>query len=597
MVAACIHNSCNHPFYHVYTKQNLLQSAKKASAVKKFHYCILLVFTIIFFSCKSFPDKPSTLTSSLTTISTPDLSSINDRAAIEELIESGYPTSIEKAINYARNSKNLSRDDKAAYIYAALETMRVVYPLTNVPVESEISGTQSHPIVKAITAIRMGRAATITETNPFYDFLISLSIFRTDNLDTSKQVILAIDRFRVTKKSSAVIELASGILSERKKAFKDAEKYYFAASSISAECYPALFGMARVRLELGNITGTFEALSILEPSYGSFLEWKKLKGITLFKAGLFDEALPIITKSISEEPYSTDLLLMRATILYEKGLYRQVQPLLDAFGTVKPNDKEYLLLRAKNLAYGLNRREEGLTILRKALLQHPSDKQIETELAYILSLGNSEEISESGKLANKLYANDPANKIAFAILIEEDVKQKNWKQAEARIERMRSADPAWENHSLLYKVYHEVGRIEEANNEANAWFAENPNNEDAIRTMARILIFEKKDIKKATNIIQKALSQGGSLKFRSDLYYLSSFYQNSDEAIISALRSSLVENIENIEALTALYDIYFRTGDYKQARFYLKLAIQLSPSDNNLIRKRNELMLKGIAFP
>jgi len=55
------------------------------------------------------------------------------------------------------------------------------------------------------------------------------------------------------------------------------------------------------------------------------------------------------------------------------------------------------------------------------------------------------------------------------------------------------------------------------------------------------------------------------------------------------LRSALVENADNSEALAAVSDIQVRRKDYAKARFYLKQAIAISPDDPTLAARQAQL--------
>ncbi|MCX7023790.1 MAG: tetratricopeptide repeat protein [Spirochaetes bacterium] len=520
-----------------------------------------------------------------------------ERAGIERLIERGEPSSLAKAVELARSSARLPKDDGAAYAYAAFETVRVVYPMTVVSPSAESPAPQSHPIVSAIGAIRMGKLDAVPAGVPFMDFLVVLSVFRSDSPETARVAVLAAERFRVTGNPSTVVELAMGLVNERKEDFVAADGFFTAAYVVSNECYPALFGSARVRLRIPDAEGALAALALLEPSFGSTLEWRKLEGAALYRASRFEEALPVVTNALTEDPFASDLILMRADMLYRMGLYRQAQPLLDAYANVRPNDRDFLLLRARNYYPGLKKRDEALRTLRKAASLYPGDRDIESELSLVLSAGTQEERAEALVMAARMFATDPANATALSILLDEDVRLRDWASAAARIDRLRAADPSWKDRAQAFAAYHKAGRIAEAAAEAEAWFAEEPGGEGAIAAMARVLVLDRKDRKAAAELISKSLAAGGSPGFRSELLYLQSFLQSGEDATIATLRSSLIENIENLEALTALYDIFYRKGDYKQARFYLKLALSLEPGDTELARRRNELMLKGVALP
>ncbi len=522
---------------------------------------------------------------------------VAERSEIERLIERGAPSTLAEAVRLSRESKLLAKDDAAAYAYAAYETIRVVYPELSAPADQDAPPSQSHPVAKAIAAVRMGRPDAIESQGPFFDFLATLAAFRADGESAMRAVERAAERFRAFGASSAVAELAMGVVAERRSDYGAAERAFTAAYQASTECYPALFGLARVKLGLRDAGGSLDVLSILEKEFGQAIAWRTLKARALHLAGRYDEALPVATDALAQDPYAYELVLIRADILYRQGLYRQAQPLLDAYANVRPNDRAFLLLRARNYHYGLDRRDDAVKTLRKAASLYPGDAEIESELAAALAKGSREERTEALALAARLFATNPADANALAVLLDEDVRLRDWTAAAGRLDRLREAKPEWKNRRIAFMVYRGAGRLDEAAREAQAWFAEAPADEQAAAAWARVLVIDRKDRKAGAELVSRLLASGGTPRFRSELLYIQSFLQATDDAAIATLRASLIENIENLESLTALYDLYYKRGDYKQARFYLKLALSLAPADADLARRRNELMLKGVALP
>ena len=71
----------------------------------------------------------------------------------------------------------------------------------------------------------------------------------------------------------------------------------------------------------------------------------------------------------------------------------------------------------------------------------------------------------------------------------------------------------------------------------------------------------------------------------------------NEEASLSSLRSALIENGMNVEALMAMSDIYVRRADYQKARFYLKQAMALAPDRPDIAARRDALIQLGVAIP
>jgi len=94
------------------------------------------------------------------------------------------------------------------------------------------------------------------------------------------------------------------------------------------------------------------------------------------------------------------------------------------------------------------------------------------------------------------------------------------------------------------------------------------------------------DEKAAQDAIARILPGSILPSFRSTLYFLQSKLQRSDDAALTLLHSSLVENADNSEALAAVFDILMRRKDYSKARFYLKQAVASDPGDPELDKRQ-----------
>ena len=80
---------------------------------------------------------------------------------------------------------------------------------------------------------------------------------------------------------------------------------------------------------------------------------------------------------------------------------------------------------------------------------------------------------------------------------------------------------------------------------------------------------------------------------KSFFYYRRSFLDVSQEDSLADLRSSLIANPRNTDALFRLYEIYYERRDYRKAQYYLKQVVALEPNDTEM-RKLNEELSKLI---
>ena len=84
-----------------------------------------------------------------------------------------------------------------------------------------------------------------------------------------------------------------------------------------------------------------------------------------------------------------------------------------------------------------------------------------------------------------------------------------------------------------------------------------------------------------------------SQKMKSYLYYRRSFLQLTEEKSLADLRSSLISNPRNSDALFRLYELYYAKQDYRKAQYYLRQVVAINPNDSSF-KKLNEALTKLI---
>ena len=86
-----------------------------------------------------------------------------------------------------------------------------------------------------------------------------------------------------------------------------------------------------------------------------------------------------------------------------------------------------------------------------------------------------------------------------------------------------------------------------------------------------------------------SMMKTASSRMKSYLYYRKSYLERTEEVVLSDLRSSLIANPRNSDALFRLYEIYYDKKDYRKAQYYLKQVVAINPNDSS-VRKLNEAL-------
>ncbi|UKI52908.1 MAG: hypothetical protein L6V86_07180 [Treponema sp.] len=123
-------------------------------------------------------------------------------------------------------------------------------------------------------------------------------------------------------------------------------------------------------------------------------------------------------------------------------------------------------------------------------------------------------------------------------------------------------------------------RYDEAWNLVSQAYRQSPSDESVVQSYISVMVASGRSAQALSLINQQIDSAGAKLK--SFLYYQRSFLRDSESLSLSDLRSSLIANPRNSDALYRLYEIYFEKNDYRKAQYYLKQVVALNPADSEL---------------
>jgi len=520
-----------------------------------------------------------------------------ERDSIEALIALGSPSSLEQAVELSGQASKIPLADAKVYGWIAYEMARLVYPeLAGELPPSSMSPPES-PLVRAFIDARNGKPGVPdADAGPLLELFPALSIFRLKTAAASGAALSAAERFSRFGLASAAADLARGIALERSGDLSGALAAYGKAESAASDCYPATLGKARMLVELGRGQEALTALSGLTASIADGSASRRIRAQALYAAGLYEEALPLITEVLLEDPLDSRFALMRAHLLVERGEYKQAAPLLDAYASINPADRLYILLRARSSMESAKDRSAAAAALRNGLTRYPDDEEMTLYAAEVFWGGDAKEKAEAVAYAEKALAVDLGSIRALKILLESDLANQDYPSAAYRADAILATGKDFTDYESLYRAYLGAGRLEDASRLAQSWRAKDPASETAAIAWATSLV-ERGENTAAADLISSLLTTKGTSSYRSMLFWLQSRLMADDDAILSSLRSALVENGLNVDALAAMSDIYVKKADYQRARFYLKQAIAISPDRVDIVERRNVLTQLGVAIP
>ncbi|HTX71583.1 MAG TPA: tetratricopeptide repeat protein [Rectinemataceae bacterium] len=442
------------------------------------------------------------------------------------------------------------------------------------------------------------------------ELIPALALWVSSSRETARQAQDAFDRFAQLHVDSILPDLAMGIDAERRLDWSAALDRYRRVLYAAPDVWPAIIGTGRSLLALGR---PVSALAVLQPKateLDGVPAFTRSYGQALYENARFAEAEGPVTRALTDDPQDYRLVLMRAHLLVRDKSFQQAVPLLDAYGTVDASNRLFLLLRSL-AAEGLRIRDEALRWARRGLTLYPDDPELLVTAARLLYAGPASGYAEAHSLAAHAYEvttapADPSTPVpgseqspaavearsaaafeAARLLTIDAADRYQWGAAETYLERALSLG-SFDDRSLAAEVMRKSGNWTESLAYADSWHRERPESEAATEAYIRALVGTGNS-KTAQDLIARLLPASGTPSFRSILYYLQSTMQKSDDAALALLRSALIEDSDNPEALAAMYDILFRRKDWNRARFYLRQALTLDPGNPELQRRQREL--------
>jgi tetratricopeptide (TPR) repeat protein len=570
------------------------------------------------------PAPPARQDSGGTVLKTADPAALargrEEREAIEASIVFGSPSSLAKARDLASRSSALKAEDAAALGALALGVAALIYPDPSDPSQRPPPGPPpdagegpagtAQGLLKALGEVSSGRSPEIpvdSAGSPLGELIPALILFAVDSSDSARRALDALDRFSRLGVPSIIPSIIRSVDAERRGDAQGALGLYRSALAIAPDAWSATLGTGRALLALKRSADALAALSPLAAAHSGLSAFDRAYALALYANGRYADAEPYVARVLTRDPQDSRLILIRARLLLRAKAYSQALPLLDAYGTVDPSNRLYLLLRSLE-SEGLRAREEALKWARRGLASYPDDPELLAAAARLLFAGPAfgreegrvlaaraaelappgaaappESDSETG--AVMLAARNAAGVEASRLLALDAASRFKWADAAANLAR---AGAAFEDKALAARILRKSGNARAALDYAAAWYKAEPRSDAAAEAYLRALV-DSGDEKGAQEAIARLLPGTISQSLRSILYFLQSKLQKSDEAALTLLRSALVENADNPEALAAVSDIQLRRKDYAKSRFYLKQAMATDPGDPELEARQRQL--------
>lgn len=279
-------------------------------------------------------------------------------------------------------------------------------------------------------------------------------------------------------------------------------------------------------------------------------------------------------RALELEPHQPESLLLRARVLAASGTWPQALRLLELEPVA--GLAEAILLRAEILAVHAREEQQALELLRSA--RNSRDARLpELEGRILLGAGRESEGRDALLRALEL---EPDREPALRLLLEQAVRAERWEEAAGYLERLNAAEGSETDQVLAYRAQARLGRTEQALAFAARLYAARP---EAYAVEYASALLESGDWEQALRVVDKHLGAPAPLLSSRLLVVRAEALESRDpDQAMDALQQALALDPANFPALVRLGELYASRQDYRRARQYLRLALELDPTNAEL---------------
>ncbi len=508
-------------------------------------------------------------------------------------VYNGSPDSLRQAMSLLRKKSVEYDETEKILALVSAEIMKLVWPSEKITWDIP-SVTEDNPYTGAISSVKQGVFDSSTGNVDFLTTLLPALVILNNSTDISlyDPCENALQAALKIQSDSVLANYLMAKVYERKRGFENAEKYMEKAYSASPKTTEINLAYSRILRSNGKLTEASQILNSIDNTSNDIAVLKQNAYIA-FDAGDYDSAEMYVARVLQQTPNDLEFLLFRAKILVEKKDYIHAVSLLDVYARQDNNSIDYLVLRAKvQLDWSKNTAAASETV-EKALQMYPDNVDA---LMFAARISSETDSPVAGKYADELAARvlekKPGNQEAMTYALDGLIQRENWREAYTASRNLISTGNVSSAVVEKYvKVCLKLNKNNEAYEFAKARYEANPSDETLLESY--ILAYSRVGNRDAVLKYIDSLMGSASPKVKSNLYYRRSYLQLTEEKALADLRSSLISNPRNSDALFRLYELYYAKQDYRKAQYYLRQVVAINPNDSSF-KKLNEALTKLI---
>lgn len=505
-------------------------------------------------------------------------------------IENGSPQSLRHGVSVLRKAIiNYSENEKVLYNIAD-SIMTLVWP-SEKPLEDVPALEKTNPYIELIKSAKQGYFEFDSPKKDFFQILLPCLVLTSSSArkDFYEACENSLADCLSKKNDSILCNYLMGLLYMEQNQYEKAVPYFDKAIESNSMTYEVLFKKASCLIKLKKYEEVSNILDKLIIQYPSDIKILKLYAETALLIGDYAKAEQYASLVLQQNPSDLSFVLFRAKVFVETGDYLKASSLLDVYAKTYPTDREYLLMRSKIQKEWNKNLNAAVATIENALSRYPNDTDVILYAALLASdTGYKINGSTGGELAQKILAFDENNQKALLIYSQALYNEMRYAESYSKTKKLISVSSSKENLFLHIQNCLALKYNEEAWKNAAQLYDKNPEDFETIKIYISVMISTGR-ASQASRLINSMLSSSTSSVMKSFLYYERSFLSNVEATQLADLRSSLISNPRNSDALFRMYEIYFNRKDYRKAQYYLKQVVSLNPNNEKYIRLNSNL--------
>lgn len=508
-------------------------------------------------------------------------------------VEFGSADSLRKGMQLLHKTEGNYEENELVLIEIATKLMKIVWP-SQLITWDPVNPQRDNSYLGAIDSSERGIFDSSTEKNDFLSTILPALVILSPSVTVSSYDLCETacnEAFAFNKDSVLAHYLLGNVYLKRKDYAKASEQFkiVFNTSNFTRENGLAY---AKSLLHLNDVDGAEKVLAGFPPQTND-IEFLRLQAYVAFARRNYPAAEQYVARVLQQEPNDLQFVLFRAKILIEKKDYIRAVSLLDMYSRQNDTSIDYLLLRASVQLEWSKNTDMATQTVEKALQLYPDNLDA---LMLAARLSSETDAPVAGKYADELAAEilkkEPDNTDAMRYALSGLIQRENWNAAYTLVSRLAAlSNPSSDVIKNYVEVCIKLKKKAEAFDFAKKMQALRPEDEEILQ--AYVYAYCENGNRDVVLKYINTLLDSSSAKMKSFLYYRRSFLQFTEDAVLADLRSSLISNPRNSDALFRLYQVYYSKNDYRKAQYYLRQVVAIKPNDSS-IRRLNEALTQLI---